>query len=154
MKKLLPVLTVILSLVGIMGFSQPAMAAKCPDGTLHAGKDKPIAECNLPDAEVGETDITTIISNVINVVIGLVGVVAVIVMILGGITFITSQGDSAKVTKAKNTILYGVVGLVVAMLAFAIVNFVLGVVLKKPTPKDGEEESYYHLQESPEDYLA
>ena len=37
----------------------------------------------------------------------------------------TSQGDSAKVAKGKNTLIYGVVGLIVALLAFAIVNFVL-----------------------------
>lgn len=153
MKKLLLVLSVVFGMAGVVGLSQPAMAATCPEGTLHAGANKPLAECNLPDPETGETDITTIISNVINVIIGLVGVVAVVVMILGGITFITSQGDSAKVTKAKNTILYGIVGLVVAMLAFAIVNFVLGA-LKKPTSKSGDEEEAYHLQVAPEDYIA
>ena len=47
-----------------------------------------------------------------------------------GISFATSQGDSGKVAKARNTILYGVVGLVVALLAFAIVNFVLSSVFK------------------------
>ena len=46
-------------------------------------------------------------------------------IVMGGISFATSQGDTAKVAKARNTILYGVVGLVVALLAFAIVNFVL-----------------------------
>ena len=49
-------------------------------------------------------------------------------IVMGGISFATSQGDASKTTKARNTILYGVVGLVVALLAFAIVNFVLGAV--------------------------
>lgn len=75
------------------------------------------------------TDLTDIIKQIINVVLGVVGVVAVVMMIIGGISFITSQGDSGKVTKARNTILYGVVGLIVALLAFAIVNFVLDAVL-------------------------
>ena len=65
------------------------------------------------------------VNTIINVIIGIVGFVAVVMMIMGGISFITSQGDSAKVAKARNTILYGVVGLIVAILAFAIVNFVL-----------------------------
>ena len=46
-------------------------------------------------------------------------------VILGGIQYSTSQGDAGKVKKAKDTIMYGIIGLVVAILAFAIVNFVL-----------------------------
>ena len=74
-------------------------------------------------------DLTDLIKQIINVVLGIVGIVAVVMMIMGGISFITSQGDAGKVTKARNTILYGVVGLIVALLAFAIVNFVLDAVL-------------------------
>ena len=62
---------------------------------------------------------------IVNVIIGLVGLIAVVMIIIGGISFTTSQGDAGKVTKAKNTVLYGIIGLVVAILAFAIVNFVL-----------------------------
>jgi multisubunit Na+/H+ antiporter MnhB subunit len=53
------------------------------------------------------------------------GFVAVVVIILGGVQYTTSSGDPAKVKKAKDTILYGIIGLVVALLAYAIVNFVL-----------------------------
>ena len=63
--------------------------------------------------------------SIINVVLGIVGVVAVVVIIVAGVYFILSQGDAAKIARARNTILYGVVGLLVALLAFAIVNFVL-----------------------------
>ena len=48
-----------------------------------------------------------------------------IVVIVGGIGYMTSTGDVGKAKKAKDTILYGIIGLVVALLAFAIVNFVL-----------------------------
>jgi hypothetical protein len=51
--------------------------------------------------------------------------VAVVMIILGGVSYATSQGDASKVKKGKDTILYGIIGLVVAILAFAIVNFVL-----------------------------
>ncbi len=63
---------------------------------------------------------------IINGIITVVGVVAVIMIILGGINYATSQGDAAKVKKGKDTILYGIIGLVIVILAFAIVNFVLG----------------------------
>lgn len=82
-----------------------------------------------PDG-VKNTELMTTIKRVINTVIGIIGMLAVIMIIMGGINFVTSQGDTAKVAKARNTILYGVVGLVVALLAFAIVNFVLSNVFK------------------------
>ena len=50
----------------------------------------------------------------------------VIMLIWGGIRYTTSAGDSNKVTAAKNTVLYAIVGLVVAILAYAIVNMVIG----------------------------
>jgi multisubunit Na+/H+ antiporter MnhB subunit len=55
----------------------------------------------------------------------MIGVVAVIMIILGAISYATSQGDPGKVKKGKDTILYGIIGLVIAILAFAIVSFVL-----------------------------
>ena len=66
------------------------------------------------------------INTIIDVIIGLMGIVAVVVMIIGGITYMTSSGDAGKVKKGKDTILYGVIGLVVCALAFAIVNWVIG----------------------------
>ena len=62
---------------------------------------------------------------IINGVIGVLGLVAVVVIIVGGILYMTSSGDAGKVKKAKDTILYGVIGLVICVLAFAIVNFVI-----------------------------
>jgi len=48
-----------------------------------------------------------------------------VVIILGGVQYTTSAGASDKVKKAKDTIMYGIIGLVVALLAYAIVNFIL-----------------------------
>ena len=69
------------------------------------------------------------VSGIINAVIGVLGLVAVIVIIIGGINYMTSSGDAGKVKKAKDTILYGVIGLIICVLAFAIVNFVIGNIL-------------------------
>ncbi len=63
--------------------------------------------------------------NIINGIVGVLGLAAVIIIILGGVQYMTSTGDAGKVKKAKDTILYGIIGLVVCVLAFAIVNFVI-----------------------------
>lgn len=70
------------------------------------------------------------VTSILNAVIGVLGIVAVIVIIIGGVTYMTSSGDAGKVKKAKDTILYGVIGLVVVALAFAIVNFVITNIIK------------------------
>ena len=72
-----------------------------------------------------ESDLTGTVGTIINVVIFVIGFVAVAMVIVGGVQYSTSSGDSAKVKKAKDTIMYGIIGLVVAILAFAIVNFVI-----------------------------
>ena len=70
-------------------------------------------------------DLNSIIGVIINTIIFVIGMVAVVMIIIGGISYATSQGDPSKVKKGKDTILYGIIGLVVALLAFAIVQFVL-----------------------------
>lgn len=65
------------------------------------------------------------VTAIINAVIGVLGIVAVVMIIIGGVNYMTSAGDAGKVKTAKNTILYGVIGLVIVVLAFAIVNFVI-----------------------------
>ena len=79
---------------------------------------------NNPD-QCNDDDLNDIIKTIINTIIFVVGMVAVIMIILGGVNYATSQGDTTKVKKGKDTILYGIIGLVIAILAFAIVNFVL-----------------------------
>lgn len=65
------------------------------------------------------------IKNLINLSLYVIGIVAVIVIIISGFQFITANGDPAKVKTARNTLLYSVIGLAVAMLAWAIVAFVV-----------------------------
>jgi hypothetical protein len=67
---------------------------------------------------------------IINMIIFAIGLIAVVMVIMGGVQYSTSQGDSGKVKKAKDTIMYGIIGLVVAILAFAIVNFVLSSIIQ------------------------
>ncbi len=84
---------------------------------------------NNSDAKVceaqGTDDFSTMMKAIINTLLFILGAIAVLMIVIGGIRYATSAGDSAAITGAKNTILYSVIGLVVAILAFAIVNFVV-----------------------------
>lgn len=69
-----------------------------------------------------------VITTLTNTLLFIVGALSVIMIIVGGLRYVISGGSSTAVTAAKNTILYAVVGLIIAFLAFAAVNFVLGTV--------------------------
>ena len=72
-----------------------------------------------------QTDLSEVVSYVVNILLFIVGAISVIMLIIGGIRYAVSGGDSGAVTSAKNTILYAIIGLVVALLAYVIVNFVI-----------------------------
>lgn len=64
------------------------------------------------------------VGKIVNTLIFVVGGLSVIMIIVGGLLYVLSAGDSGNVTRAKNTVLYAVVALIVALLAYAIVNWV------------------------------
>jgi len=68
------------------------------------------------------------VTTITNVLLFVVGALSVIMLIIGGLRYVVSGGNASAVTAAKNTILYAIVGLVVAFLAYSIINFVLGTV--------------------------
>ena len=68
---------------------------------------------------------TGIFSTITNVLLFVIGAISVIMIIIGGLRYVVSGGDSSNVTAAKNTILYAIVGLIVALLSYAMINFVL-----------------------------
>ncbi len=70
-----------------------------------------------------------IFKTITNTFLYVIGAVSVLMLIYGGIRYTISGGDEKAVTAAKNTILYAIVGIIVALLAFAIVNFVLGALI-------------------------
>ena len=70
-----------------------------------------------------------VFSRITNTVLLIVGLISVIMLVYGGLRYILSGGDSKKVTDAKNTILYAIIGLIISMLAYAIVHFVLNSVI-------------------------
>ena len=100
---------------------------------VHAADTKAKLDASTAQTHFSDKDdkaLMNTLNTIINVAIGLIGFVAVVVIILGGVQYTTSAGDAGKVKKAKDTIMYGIIGLVIALLAFAIVNFILGNVFK------------------------
>lgn len=77
----------------------------------------------LPRVSAGALQLDSIMNTV---VFPIAGAVAVIFVIIGGYQYVTSNGNSSETTKARNTVLYSVVGLVVIIMAFAIVQLILG----------------------------
>ncbi|PID31340.1 hypothetical protein CR983_01625 [Candidatus Saccharibacteria bacterium] len=73
----------------------------------------------------GSDDASSMMENIVRALIFLVGGVAVIMIVIGGFRYVTSSGDQTRVTAAKNTVLYSVIGLMVALLAYGIVEFVI-----------------------------
>lgn len=72
----------------------------------------------------GETKVNSMINSVSRLLLMAVGVISVIAIVIGGILFATANGDSSKVSRARNTVLYAAVGLVVAIFASAIIDTV------------------------------
>lgn len=105
-------------LLGIVAFSSSAGAVDIYGPCANGASD---TVCKAS----GEANVGELVKNIINILLMIAGIIAVIMIIIGGIRYATSNGDSNSVTAAKNTIMYAVVGLVIAIFAYAIVNFVL-----------------------------
>lgn len=79
------------------------------------------SEFKVPQGDLGQSSIETILQ----IVFAVVGLIALIVLLLASLKYIISRGDPQAVAKAKNTILYAVIGLVISASAFGIVGFVV-----------------------------
>jgi hypothetical protein len=90
--------------------------------TLQSGIDASQGQ-GQPTELFGNDGIFTTITNIL---LFLIGTLSVIMIIVGGLRYVVSGGNNTAVTGAKNTILYAIIGLVIAFLAYAVVNFVLG----------------------------
>lgn len=97
----------------------------CAGANLDASQIGDPGTCETSNASAA-TNVTDLVKLVINIFSWIIGVVAVFAIIFGGFKYITSGGESAGVTGAKNTILYAIIGLVIVALAQLIVRFVLG----------------------------
>lgn len=108
----------------VQGVTDPQASTCEAVKTLEISSKPQTNDCNFEDV-AGEKTVNDLIAQIINVLSAIVGIVAVIMIIIGGFRYITSGGAADKVTAAKNTILYGLIGLVIVALAQIIVKFVL-----------------------------
>ena len=122
MKKIAKILAAVAMMffVGVAALPEVSYAGGCIDTST--GKWK--KDCESIKTSTN-TEVNNMVKNGINLFIGVIGVLAVAYTIYGGFLYVTSGGDAGKVKQARSSIIYGVVGLVLAMLSFAIVNFVI-----------------------------
>lgn len=123
-----------LATCGLLGISLPVFAEDCsnicsPNCTSVPPTVKDSYGCtsNTSDKLPGT------IQKIVNAVILVLGTVAVVFIVIGGVQYMTSAGDPSKTKKAKDTILYATIGLIICALSFAIVNFVIVKLLDGPS---------------------
>lgn len=132
MRKLIQKLTVTFSALALLVAPAAMMAVPVHaadeaniEGSLCAGASLDVNSDGSCDESGTADTVNDLIADVINIFSLVVGVVSVIMIIIGGLKYITSGGESGNITGAKNTILYAIIGLVVVALAQVIVKFVL-----------------------------
>ncbi|HSX28000.1 MAG TPA: hypothetical protein VLF60_00945 [Candidatus Saccharimonadales bacterium] len=118
--KLTSLVVAIVALFGVMSLApalaQPAFADSKGDATNGVNDT----------GSSGGLSIPKLISNVTSILAYFVGIASVIMIVISGFKYVTSNGDSGSVQSAKNTLIYAIVGLVVAIFAQVIVKFVIG----------------------------
>lgn len=117
-KKILKQGAIVLGLiVGMLVLSNMAFA------DLISGSDQPDI---LRQATGGEGSIRALILRIVNYALGFLGILAVMMVIYGGISYVMAGGKQESIENGKKIILYALVGIIIILLAFAIVNTVLG----------------------------
>jgi hypothetical protein len=113
------------ALVLTLGISSLSLV---PAGAINVTKDA----CTGDNVNTAVCKATTsdsagsLAKKIVNTLLVVIGIISVIMIIVGGIRYTLSNGDASQIKSAKDTVLYAVIGIVVALLAYAIVNFVLG----------------------------
>jgi cytochrome bd-type quinol oxidase subunit 2 len=97
---------------GVGAVNVDPLQGVCETSTSQVCKDK-------------DDKVSTTIASVINILLFIVGAISVLMIIIAGIMYAVSTGDTTRITRAKDAILYAIIGLVVSFLAYAIVNWVI-----------------------------
>jgi len=119
-------LATIAALAGVFALATPAQAL------FEGAKDQACNGANLTDdggcdtSTDSDSSISKTVKAIINILSFVVGIVAIIMLIIGGIRFITSQGEGSSTAAARSTIIYALVGILVVVMAQVLVKFVIG----------------------------
>lgn len=129
MKKLITIITTIA--IAIFGFSLvPVSTTYAVTDICSSDAKDEVKKANGCPGYGEPTTVKEVIVGILNGVISILSLVTVIFVIVGGVHYMTSAGDAGKIEKAKKTILYAIIGLIICVLAFAIVNFVVNNILQ------------------------
>lgn len=123
MKQLLLSILIVIVAPLVLSLSSGVAWAACGGGTT--APQQQILSGAAATGNCNATSVPKLASEVVNVLSIVVGIVAVVMIIYGGFRYITSGGDGSRVASAKTTLIYAVVGLVIAALAEFIVHYVL-----------------------------
>lgn len=140
---------ILLGLIGILIsislYSAPALVSA---GPFDSAKSQACQGLEFGDNQTGECDeegagdrLDSTVASVINIASLVVGTVAVIMVVVGGLKYVSSQGDSNGTASAKNTILYAVIGLIIVALAQVMVRFVVNKSTEVPTTVNNQPAS-------------
>lgn len=134
MKKIITIFAVLTVMISGVFVANPVFAenGNCANGNNDSECNKICQDGNisqeLKDAagcSDTEDDLLPVnLKNIVDVAISVVGIIAVFAIVIGGQRLVTSSGDPSKMTQAKNMILYAVIALIIAGLAYAIITFV------------------------------
>lgn len=116
------IITITTVLCGTLLLPTVSFAADSPADQVKTGIDSIGGD---ETGDKGKEPLLSLVHKGINVLLFITGAVAVLMVTFGGMKYVTSRGESAEVTSAKNTILYAVIGLVISLLAYAVVQFVV-----------------------------
>lgn len=126
--------SIALSFAALTALLAPAVAVAAPASALSPIQKSLCSGTNLKlgtsatgcGTSASSTDkVNALLQDIVNIFSAIVGVIAVIMIIVGGLRYITSGGDSSKVGTAKNTLIYAIIGLIIVALAQIIVHFVI-----------------------------
>lgn len=131
MKRLLTLTTALVAAIGVGVLGVVAQAGAI--GTISDGANS-ARGAQQPLNLFGNSGVFSEISSVL---LFIVGAIAVIMIVIGGLRYVISGGDASQVQAAKNTILYSLVGIIIAILAYAAVNFVINSFVPSGTSSDG-----------------
>ena len=120
--------------IGKLMLALVAIAARSLAAPVALAADPVLPVLPPPPPSLPTVTADAIVSNIVSTLLIVSGAASVVVIVIAGIMYTTSAGNEKRITTAKDAILYAVVGLIISILAFAIVNFVItGVTTGTPT---------------------
>lgn len=149
MKKTLLLFYCLLLIIALSLAFQPLLAAETKDGdtpapqlptgggttgggTTEGGTSVSLADVNPLGVE-GISGMRIVIGRVINGILGITGSFALFMFIYGGFIMLTSAGNTEKITKGKNILIWAIIGILVIMGSYAIVRFIFGAITSTGT---------------------